>query len=75
MFLDHVIDQIQEIKCYTTIVEDRIERAHQRRHKISFWGATNQNRIGKMNIEAKDDPIGYNKSIADVKKALRKNEN
>ena len=55
--------------------EDSTERAQQRRHKISSRGATNQNRIGKMNIEAKDDQIGYNRSIADVKKALRKNEN
>ena len=33
-FLDHVIDHIQEIKCYTTMGEDHIERAHQRRHRI-----------------------------------------
>ena len=32
LFLDYVVDQIHEIKGYTTTVEDSIEREHQKRH-------------------------------------------
>ena len=35
LFLDCVIDQIHEIKGCTTLGEDRIEIAHQRRHQIA----------------------------------------
>ena len=66
-FLYHAIYQTQEIKGYTTMVKDRIERAHQRRHQIASLGATIWNKMGVMKMQAKYERIKYNESNIDVK--------
>ena len=43
LFLDRVIDQIQEIQGYNNTEEDRIERAHQIIYRIASQGAINRN--------------------------------
>ena len=59
MFLDRVIYQIQKIKGYTTMGENHIERAYQRRHQITSLGATNQNKMVNMKIQEKYERVRY----------------
>ena len=65
LFIDHVMDQIQEIKYNNTMGKDHIERAHQRRNWIAYRGLTNRNKMGNMKIQAKDERIRYTEIITE----------